>query len=54
MKLKFRADSKDITIFCIFCIALLYFVAIAILNVVEFIESSTLWGFNPIPAFTEY
>ena len=54
MKLKFRADSKDITIFCIFCVALLYFVAIAILNVVEFIESSTLWGFNPIPAFTEY
>lgn len=54
MKLKFRADSKDITIFCIFCVALLYVVAIGLLNIVEFISSSTLWGFNPIPAFTEY
>lgn len=54
MKLKFRADSKDITIFAIFCVILLYLVAIGILNIVTFIESASFWGFNPFPAFTDY
>ena len=34
MKLKFRADAKDILIFVIFSIFLLYFVAIAVVNLV--------------------
>ncbi len=51
MKLKFRAEPKDITIFCVFCVALLYLVAIGILNIVTFIGENTLWGFNPFPAF---
>lgn len=51
MKLKFRAEPKDIAIFCVFCVVLLYLIAIGILNIVTFIGENTLWGFNPFPAF---
>ncbi len=51
MKLKFRAEPKDILIFVIFSVALLYFVAIAVLNVVSLLNDSTLHGLNPFPAF---
>lgn len=53
MKLKFRAEPKDILIFVIFSITLLYFIAIAVLNVVSFLNDSTLHGLNPLPAFTK-
>lgn len=53
MKLKFRADLKDIVIFIIFCVFLLYFVAIAVLNLSTFANENTLHGLNPIPAFTK-
>lgn len=53
MKLKFRAEPKDILIFVIFSIALLYFVAIAVLNVVSFLNDSTVHGLNPLPAFSK-
>src|SRR5574344_52503 len=52
MKLKFKADAKDWIIFVIFCIVLLYFVAIAVLNLSFFANKSELWGFNPLPAFS--
>ena len=52
MKLKFRAEPKDILIFVIFSIALLYFVAIAVLNVTSLANDSTIHGMNPLPAFT--
>ena len=52
MKLKFRADSKDLVIFLIFSIFLLYFIAIAVLNLATFANDSTLHGFNPLPAFS--
>src|SRR5574344_1219613 len=52
MKFKFRADAKDWTIFAIFCVVLLYFVAIAVLNLSYFATYSKLWGLNPFPAFT--
>lgn len=51
MKLKFRAEKKDVIIFLIFCVVLLYLVAIGILNIVEFLGTGFLWGFNPFPAF---
>ena len=51
MKFKFIAETKDIVIFIIYCIALLYFVAIAILNVNYFATVGEPWGLNPIPAF---
>ena len=52
MKLKFRATSKDYLIFVIFAVVLLYFVAIAVLNISSFATDGTFHGVNPIPAFT--
>lgn len=52
MKLKFRADKKDFVIFFIFCIILLYLVAIAILNLNSFATEGVFSGLNPFPAFT--
>ena len=51
MKLKFRADAKDILIFVIFSIFLLYFVAIAVINLGSFAQEGVLAGLNPLPAF---
>lgn len=52
MKLKFRADAKDIVIFVIFCIVLLYICSIAVLNLSEFSKYGTFYGLNPFPAFS--
>lgn len=52
MKLKFRAEAKDIKIFIVFSILLFYLVAIAILNISEFVDTATLHGLNPLPVFT--
>lgn len=51
MKLKFRAEPKDILIFVLFCILLLYLVAIGELNLLSILDDGSLWGFNPFPAF---
>ena len=54
MKLKFRADSKDWAIFGAYCVVLLYFVAIALLNVIQFAKGDLdhpFHGLNPFPAF---
>lgn len=56
MKLKFKAEAKDWILFGIFCIVLLYFVAIAVLNLAQFAASDLdkpFHGFNPFPAFTK-
>ena len=53
MKLKFRADKKDIVIFLIFCVVLLYFVAIAVLNINSFATMGVFRGINPFPAFSK-
>ena len=52
MKLKFRADKKDIVIFLIFCVVLLYLIAIAVLNLNSFATEGTFRGLNPFPAFS--
>lgn len=52
MKLKFRADPKDVLIFVIFCIFLFYFVGIGVINSLTFINEGTLAGLNPLPIFT--
>jgi len=52
MKLKFRAEKKDLIIFAIFCILLLYLVAVGVTNVVSFASESKLAGLNPLPAFS--
>ena len=52
MKLKFRADAKDIMIFIIFCIILLYLCALAVVNLAEFSKYGVFFGLNPLPAFS--
>lgn len=52
MKLKFRADAKDWLIFGIFCIFLLYVVALAVVNLSSMATEGTLSGLNPLPAFS--
>jgi len=53
MKLKFRADAKDVFIFIVFSIFLLYFVAIAVVNLGTFAQEGTFSGLNPLPAFSK-
>lgn len=51
MKLKFRAEPKDIAIFLLFSLFLLYLVCLIIVNLSSFAQTGTLSGFNPLPAF---
>lgn len=51
MKLKFRATPKDMAAFCAFSVVLLYFIAIAILNITSLTTDGEIAGFNPFPAF---
>ena len=52
MKLKFRAEPKDILIFVVFSIFLLYFIAVAVVNIGTFASEGEFAGFNPLPAFS--
>lgn len=56
MKLKFKAEAKDWVFFGIFCVVLLYFCAVAVLNLAQFASGDLdkpFHGFNPLPAFTK-
>ena len=52
MKLKFRAEKKDIIAFAIISVFILYLICVCILNFSFFINEGTPWGLNPFPAFT--
>ena len=52
IKLKFTSKPKDTIIFVIFCIFLLYLVAIGVLNLYEIAHNNMFWGLNPIRAFS--
>ena len=52
MKLKFRAEPKDWIIFAIFCVFLMYLVAVVVLNINSMSVYGTLYGLNPFKAFT--
>lgn len=52
MKLKFRAEPKDIIIFLIFSLFLLYIVAIGVVNLNSFSTKGVFNGWNPFPAFS--
>ena len=52
MKLKFKAEARDIIIFVIYSIFLLFMVALAVLNLASFANDGTFHGLNPFPAFT--
>ena len=54
MKSNFRADKKDWMIFGGYALVLLYFVAIALLNIIQFAKGDLdhpFHGLNPFPAF---
>lgn len=51
MKLKFRAEKKDLIAFITVIAFMLYLVAIIVLNIKSIIQEGTPWGLNPIPAF---
>ena len=51
MKLKLRADAKDLIIFGIFGVVLLYVIALTISNIGTFLREQEFCGLNPFPAF---
>ncbi len=52
MKFKFVASSKDVMIFIIFAIFLLYVVALGVLNIPSLASEAVFYGLNPIEAFS--
>ena len=51
MKFLFRGKKENFIKFIIYCLFLLYLVAIAILNINSFAREGYFWGLNPLPAF---
>ena len=52
MKFRIVATSKDIIIFLLFAIFLLYIVALGVLNLPQLAGEGTFYGLNPIKAFS--
>ena len=52
MKLKFKAEKKDVTIFVVFMIALFYLIALAVVNIMAFLNEDVNFTLIPIKAFT--
>lgn len=50
MKLKFRAEKKDVIAFAVVSLFILYLICICVLNFSFFINEGTPWGLNPFPA----
>lgn len=50
--MKFKVKPKDMIIFSVFCVFLLYFSAIAVLNVLALVNDGSFYGFNPVEAFS--
>lgn len=54
MKLKFRAEKKDMIIFGLFACLLFFLVCIAVSNVGTFVYDNSFSGLNILPALTDY
>ena len=55
MKLKFRAEKKDVIIFLIFSLILFLLICLAVSNIGSFLsEEGTFSGLNIVPALTTY
>lgn len=54
MKLKFRADTRDVAIFAAFSAVLFILICLAVSNVGLFISENEFAGFTIIPAITRY
>ena len=51
VKFKVRVTKKDLILFSLFCVILLYLCSIVVLNVINIINKSEFYGFNPIEGF---
>ena len=49
LKLKVKVTSKDLTLFIMFCIVLLYLSSVAVLNIFSIINKQEFAGLNPFP-----
>ena len=47
MKLKFRAEKKDVIAFAVISVFMLYLVCLCVLNFSFIINEGTPWGLNP-------
>ena len=52
MKLKFRAEPKDILYFVLFAIFLFYLIAVGIGNITSLSKEGILVGLNPLPGLS--
>ena len=50
--MKLKVSGKDLAIFSVFCLFLLYFSAIAVLNVFTLLNDGEFYGLSPFEAFT--
>lgn len=53
MKLKFKAEPKDILYFVLFSIFLFYLIAVGVGNLSSYSQTGYLVGFNPLPGLSE-
>ena len=49
LKLKIKVTSKELTLFILFCIVLLYVSSVSVVNLFEMINKQEFAGLNPIP-----
>ena len=52
MKFKFVATSRDVVIFIIFAIFLLYVICLGVLNIPSLASEGSFYGLNPFEAFS--
>ena len=50
--MKFKVTKKNFILFCIYCVLLLYFCAIAVLNFSSFSQEGKFYGLLPFKAFS--
>ena len=50
--MKFRVTPKDFGLFCLYCVILLYFCSILVLNIHSFATEGVFYGLNPIYGFS--
>lgn len=51
LKLKVKVTAKDLTLFGLFCVILLYLSSIVVLNVLSIVNDQEFYGFNPLAGF---
>ena len=52
MKLKFKAEAKDVMYFILFSIFLLFLIAVGVGNITSLSSTGEFVGFNPLPGLS--